>query len=44
MVIRDHSLFIAGGGLVEMNGGGVTQNSRQFEGGGGVIENMPIGV
>ena len=33
-LLRDHSLFMAGGGLVRMRGGGVTQNSQQFEGGG----------
>ncbi len=32
--LRDHSVFMAGGGLVRIKVG-VTQNSRQFEGGGG---------
>ncbi len=38
----DHSLFMAGGGLVKMRGGGVTQNSRQFEGGHGKYANRCV--
>ena len=38
-MLRDHSLFMAGSGLVRMWGG--IQNFRQFER--GVTKNMPVG-
>ncbi len=40
--VRDHSLFMAGGGLVKMKGGG--GSSKILGSSRGFIENMPIGV